>query len=113
MNSPTPLGVAERVGKNCGSRASGFEEDFTGHGIAVCLSHGRRRGDSSPEERLFQREKREKLSFNVCAATLSYFQQLSHVFRNKRRWKTSQRNWNRIVKKGERRSEREDYYKVD
>ncbi|KAK9297893.1 hypothetical protein QLX08_008552 [Tetragonisca angustula] len=55
MNSPTPLGVAERVGKNCGSRASGFEEDFTGHGIAVCLSHARRRGDSSPEERLFQR----------------------------------------------------------
>lgn len=96
MNSPTPLGVAERVGKNYErSRASWFEEDFTGHRIAVCLSHGRR---SVTNEK--------KSSFTVRDVKIYHSMRLCHIFRNKKKKKgkrngkgTKKVNSKRIIKK--------------
>lgn len=82
MNSPTPLGVAERVGKNYGSRASWFEEDFTGHRIAVCLSHGR--GSVTNEK---------KSSFTVRDVKSYHSMRLCHIFRNKK--KKKKKKWER------------------
>lgn len=84
MNSPTPLGVAERVGKNYErSRASWFEEDFTGHRIAVCLSHGRR---SVTNEK--------KSSFTVRDVKSYHSMRLCHIFRNKKK-KKGKKKWER------------------
>lgn len=82
MNSPTPLGV-ERVGKNYGSRASWFEEDFTGHRIAVCLSHGR--GSVTNEK---------KSSFTVRDVKSYHSMRLCHIFRNKKK-KKKKKKWER------------------